>query len=211
MLVRLKAHTDAVFSSQTRQVMQRPYADLSNLRILAIGESFTIDEDEEVSSDNMPVIYGQDPLNDLFYQPIPGASLDILEQTATKFFSFFGSDALWKIVVDHERDLLAGNDQHRGSTVAAFPFGIIMMSPAPYSTLADAAQSQDGVITAEMVATRFRVILDAELSSHQKIQAIEQAKDFLNLYFRNDADLENYDNDQKMVHQFMKISVQISS
>lgn len=120
MLVLLKAHAAALFSSEVREVMRRPYADTEEGRILAIGEGFTIEEDDdEVEADNTPVFYTLAPSGDLVTSPLYGAPAHILDQTGSKFFSIFGSNEFWRTIVGHERDILGKIGQHHGSEVAA--------------------------------------------------------------------------------------------
>ena len=168
--------TEDLFTDEMRDPLVRALAPDNAARVFAVGRQYGFEDDRLEERGHGSAWYtGSD--GEVISRSLFGAPIPVVVQCSAAFHVAWGHDHLVAIAEGTLKEMREGVDYNPDYTVVCLSFGLVILPPNPAIDLGiDATDRGKSCIDQEIVDSHLRLVLDAGLSAHARLDAISRAE-----------------------------------
>lgn len=190
MEITLPVHTASLFTQRVRDALHRSMTIGSDIRVIALSDTFKVVDGHRVISRYDPTAYYKSGHRELESRTLFGAQDSIINQTANAYFTAFGCTVLLEQIARNLSEMAKINDASEQYFVFLMPHGVIFSTTGATMHILNHAQENGmSAVTEDFVSRHVRVVLDTGRNAQSKTRSLSPVQSFLNETFHVDVDI----------------------
>lgn len=174
-----------LFTSEVRNLLRTDLAAGNAARVIGVSNDYHAETQYlDVKKMNAPAVW-TDEEDGIVNRDLYGAPLGAVRQAAAAQFAAFGCDTMDRRIETQIESMIIHKEVDTTYTALCLSFGVIILDANPPISMALQAKEEGlSEINHEIVRGNISVLVDQELSNHDRIEAAPRVEAFLNRMVR---------------------------